>query len=301
MDGPMKLNCIKTTVLIVINITLTECLEICSIPRSVMAGVFTVCSDTNYCSECPRGYTHCTRRESKDSNNSCSICMNSEHLHHKEYYEIVECFHSPKPTTKIVALGEDRLVDCLKKGRTESMKDTWDKLKKEHRVAEVTRRIKEGYSTYLFKAENTLGYECSHSFQDCEDKMDLDDFKELSDCMDCQCPQGLSLTGKGDEEEEKKKEKNEEVISGFSVKDTITVTMACLGGGLLIVFITQIVICMRMKRVRKTNPVEANPEYGLYSESEYVTEIVDGNENYATTELYERGTTEIKDNNIYYE
>merc|ERR1712080_315086 len=226
--------------------------------------------------------------------------MNSVQLHRKDHYRIVECFHSPRQTTTIVALGEGRHFECLKKGRTESAKDTWDKLRKEHKVSEVTRSIKEGYFTYLFKAQNTLGYECSHSFEDCEDgwKMDLDDFEELSDCMDCQCPQGLSLTEKREEgeekkedkkeekmeekKEEKKKEKNEEATPGYNVQDIITIIPACLAGGLLIVFILQIVLCIRMKRVSKTNPEEGNSEYGLYSDSESVTEIVDGNENYAT-------------------
>jgi len=72
---------------------------------------------------------------------------------------------------------------------------------------------------------------------------------------------------------------------------------------LLTMFLIQFLILMRGKRTRPRNMIqrENNSLYHTYGDPDYVAEIVDENTEYATTEIYEKGTSTTTDRNPNYE
>merc|ERR1712080_361239 len=101
----MLLNYIITTAFILAIVKLTSG-KPCTNIQAFGEGVFKQCTDRDYCSECPMGYTHCIRPDSNEDNSTCSICMTKQYLHLKHSYKIKECFELPKKTTKTIVLED---------------------------------------------------------------------------------------------------------------------------------------------------------------------------------------------------
>jgi len=211
----------------------------------------------------------------------------------------------PKDSTKKVVMEGEKLRRCLgKEGAGGEMGDTWDELRKEHNVSNIKTSEKEGIVTYLFKARDILGFECSQKVSKCTNKENIsyDNLEELSRCMNCSCTMAIRMEQKTDEHTENT---DEESTSATKAEDNTIISIISIGVGAVVVcLLIVIVLRIKKKKEKKTKrgkSVDLNPEYGVYYDSEYITEIVNDNEYYAAADVYEQDTTEAKDNNIYYE
>merc|ERR1712080_212204 len=214
----------------------------------------------------------------------------------------------PKNSTKKV-MGKEKLWRCLEKeGAGGEMGNIWDELKKEHKVSNIRTSEKKGNVTYLFKARDILGFECSQKVSKCTNRENIsyDNLEELSRCMNCSCPKGITMAIRMEQKTDEHTENtDEESTSATKAEDNTIISFISIGVGAVVVCLL-IVIVLRIKnkkekKTKRGKSVDLNPEYGVYYDSECITEIVNDNEYHAAADVYEQDTTEVMDNNIYYE